>query len=91
MQKSGVLLERKDRIAVITFTRPNRRNAFDEHMWTGLEWIVWRAEGAHPRAVRWLPGAGKGFCCTQGFDVNPDNPQSKWADDCGETAGARAG
>ncbi|HEY5522631.1 MAG TPA: enoyl-CoA hydratase/isomerase family protein [Desulfuromonadaceae bacterium] len=72
MQNYGVLLERKDRIAVVTFTRPNRRNAFDEHMWTELEQIVAELKAHTPRAVV-VTGAGKGFCA--GFDVNPDNPQ----------------
>jgi len=72
MQNSDVLLERKDRVAVVTFNRPERRNAFDENMWTGLERVVTHLKSQLPRAVV-VTGSGKNFCA--GFDVNPDNPQ----------------
>ena len=36
MQNDDVLLERKDRVAIVTFNRPQRSNAFDEGMWAGL-------------------------------------------------------
>ena len=72
MQHEGVLLERKDHVAVVTFNRPGRRNAFDENMWTGLEQVVAQLKSQIPRVVV-VTGAGKSFCA--GFDVNPDNPQ----------------
>ena len=72
MTKYGVSLERRGKIAVITFNRPERRNAFNEAMWSGLEEVVSGLIGNLPRAVIVI-GAGKAFCA--GFDVNPDNPQ----------------
>ncbi len=68
----NILLERKDHVAVVTFNRPERRNAFDEHMWTGLEQAVAQLQSQTPRVVV-VTGAGMAFCA--GFDVNPDNPQ----------------
>jgi enoyl-CoA hydratase/carnithine racemase len=72
MQQDNVLLERKDHIAVVTFNRPQRRNAFDEKMWMGLEQTVAQLQVQTPRVVV-VTGAGQAFCA--GFDVNPDNPQ----------------
>jgi enoyl-CoA hydratase/carnithine racemase len=72
MQNDYLLLERKDHIAVITFNRPQRRNAFDEHMWAGLEQVLVELRSHTPRVIV-VTGAGKNFCA--GFDVNPDNPQ----------------
>jgi enoyl-CoA hydratase/carnithine racemase len=72
MQNDDVLLEQKDRVAVVTFSRPQRSNAFDEHMWVQLEQVIAQLRSHTPRAVV-VTGAGKNFCA--GFDVNPDNPQ----------------
>jgi len=72
MSAYGISMNYKDKVAVVVFNRPERRNAFDETMWRDLEHVT--AELAHnlPRAVV-VSGAGKAFCA--GFDVNPDNPQ----------------
>ena len=70
--KTDILLERKDRVAIVTFDRPERRNAFDETMWTALERVVAQLQAQLPRAIV-VTGSGKNFCA--GFDVNPDNPQ----------------
>lgn len=68
-----VRLERKGTIAIVTFDRPERRNAFNESMWGALEKTVVAIARDMPRAVV-VTGAGeKAFCA--GFDVNPDNPQ----------------
>lgn len=72
MQNDDILLERKDRVAIVTFNRPQRSNAFDEGMWAGLAQVVLQLQSHLPRVVV-VTGAGKNFCA--GFDVNPDNPQ----------------
>jgi enoyl-CoA hydratase len=61
------------RVAVLTLDRPDKRNAFDETMWSSLEKAVAKLRDRLPRAVV-VTGAGdKAFCA--GFDVSPDNPQ----------------
>lgn len=72
MQNYNILLERKGSVAIVTFNRPQRRNAFDGHMCAELEKVVLQLRSHPPRAVV-VTGAGKNFCA--GFDVNPDNPQ----------------
>jgi enoyl-CoA hydratase len=72
MTKYGVRSERKGKVALITFDRPDRRNAFDETLWSDLERTVRELAESLPRAVV-VTGSGKAFCA--GFDVNPDNPQ----------------
>ncbi|MFH1436435.1 MAG: enoyl-CoA hydratase/isomerase family protein [Pseudomonadota bacterium] len=76
MSGYGVRLERmghKDRIALITLDRPERRNTMNEAMWSGLEDVTSGLERQLPRAVI-ITGAGdRAFCA--GMDVNPDNPQ----------------
>ena len=72
MAEYGVRLERRGRVALITFDRPERRNAFNDVMWSGLERSVAELKEHLPRAVV-VTGAGKAFCA--GFDINPDNPQ----------------
>ncbi|HVO65165.1 MAG TPA: enoyl-CoA hydratase/isomerase family protein [Syntrophales bacterium] len=72
MAEYGVRLERKGKVALIIFDRPERRNAFNEVMWSGLEQTVKELKKHLPRVVV-VTGSGKAFCA--GFDVNPDNPQ----------------
>jgi len=72
MADYGVRLERKDKVGIITFDRPDRRNAFNDVMWTALEQTVGELKQNLPRVIV-VTGAGKAFCA--GFDVNPDNPQ----------------
>lgn len=72
MSEYGIRLEHKDKVAVVVFDRPDRRNAFDETMWTELERVSAELGRNLPRAIV-LTGSGKAFCA--GFDVNPDNPQ----------------
>jgi len=66
-------LDYADRMATITFNRPERRNAFNEDMWTRLEEIVSKLRGNLPRVIL-LRGKGD-IAFSAGFDVNPDNPQ----------------
>lgn len=69
----SVLLEFRDRCAVITLNRPDKRNAFDQDMWAGLESAVGQIIKKMPRAIV-VTGAGdRAF--SAGFDVNPANPQ----------------
>jgi len=72
MAEYGVCLERRGKVALITFDRPERRNAFNEAMWSGLEQTVQVLKEHLPRAIV-VTGSGKAFGA--GFDVNPDNPQ----------------
>ncbi len=72
MSVYGFRLEHHDKVAVVIFDRPERRNAFDETMWRDLERVTAQLTQSLPRAVV-VSGNGKAFCA--GFDVNPDNPQ----------------
>jgi enoyl-CoA hydratase len=69
----GVDLERRGRVAVVTFNRPRRKNSLDEHMWSCIEKIAASLRESLPRAVV-ITGAGDEAFCS-GFDVNPENPQ----------------
>ena len=72
MSQENILVERKDKIAVVTIDRPRRMNAFNENLFFALEQATHRLKKNLPRAVI-LTGAGnKAF--SAGFDVNPDNP-----------------
>ncbi|MBN1496138.1 MAG: enoyl-CoA hydratase/isomerase family protein [Spirochaetes bacterium] len=69
----SVLLEYQGNCAVVLLNRPDKRNAFDLNMWTGLESAVEQLRKRLPRVIV-LTGAGdRAF--SAGFDVNPANPQ----------------
>jgi methylglutaconyl-CoA hydratase len=68
-----VLLEYRGHCAVITLNRPDKRNAFDLAMWTGLESAIGQLKKKIPRAIV-VTGAGE-RAFSAGFDVNPANPQ----------------
>jgi len=72
MTEYGVRFERKGKVVLITFDRPERRNAFNETMWSDLEQAVRELKEHLPRVII-VTGSGKAFCA--GFDINPDNPQ----------------
>ncbi|HQP30792.1 MAG TPA: enoyl-CoA hydratase/isomerase family protein [Deltaproteobacteria bacterium] len=72
MSVYGFRLEHHDKVAVVILDRPERRNAFDETMWSDMERVTAQLAQSLPRAIV-VTGAGKAFCA--GFDVNPDNPQ----------------
>jgi enoyl-CoA hydratase/carnithine racemase len=75
MEDYGISLQRQGHIAVITFNRPAKQNAFDQHMWDCLDKVTAELRLSLPRVIV-LAGAGeKAFCA--GFDVNPENPQLK--------------
>jgi enoyl-CoA hydratase/carnithine racemase len=62
MAEPAVLYDVKDRVATVTLNRPDRLNAFDGDMETGLRQAM--ASAARDPAVRVivLTGAGRGFC-----------------------------
>ena len=57
-----VLYEVKDRIATVTLNRPDRLNAFNAAMGTGLRQAMERAARDPDVRVIILTGAGRGFC-----------------------------
>jgi len=67
-----ILLERKGHVAVVTINRPERKNAFNEAMFSRIGAIAQELKARPPRAVV-ITGAGDSSFCA-GFDVNPDNP-----------------
>lgn len=73
MKDYGIRLERREHIAVIILDRPQRRNAFDEHMWECLAQVIADLRKNLPRVVIITGSGEKAFCA--GFDVNPENPQ----------------
>jgi enoyl-CoA hydratase/carnithine racemase len=73
MADYGVQHERRGKLAVVTFNRPEKNNAFDEHMWDSLEGVVSLLRENLPRAVVVTGAGNKAF--SAGFDVNPENPQ----------------
>jgi len=72
MTEKQILMEIKDKIALVTMNRANKENAFDESMYSALENVTEELRRNLPRAII-LTGAGdKAF--SAGFDVNPANP-----------------
>jgi enoyl-CoA hydratase/carnithine racemase len=67
----AVSLQVVDRIARITLSKPAKRNALDEAMWTALADRVAEAANAKPRALI-VTGAGGHFAA--GMDLSPENP-----------------
>ncbi len=72
MPEEGILLEKKDKVAIVTINRPQRRNAFNEHMFLALGRITGELKKTLPRAIVITGGGEDAF--SAGFDVNPDNP-----------------
>ena len=72
MADYGIRLDREGQIAVVSFDRPGRQNAFDEHMWDCMEQVVADLKARLPRAVVLTGSGDRAFCA--GFDVNPENP-----------------
>jgi len=72
MNTELILLERRDRVALVTINRPERRNSFNEAMFTRIEAVASELRAAPPRAVV-ITGSGA-TAFSAGFDVNPDNP-----------------
>jgi enoyl-CoA hydratase/carnithine racemase len=72
MSTEPILLERRDKVAVVTINRPERRNSFNEAMFARIAEVASELRAAPPRAVV-ITGAGE-TAFSAGFDVNPDNP-----------------
>jgi len=72
MSKEGIRIERKGKVAILTIERPQRRNAFNEYMFSELARVTDELKAGMPRAVVITGSGDKAFCA--GFDVNPDNP-----------------
>lgn len=72
MSEEGIFLDRKGNVAIVTMNRPQRRNAFNEHMFLALERITGELKKNLPRAIVITGGSENVF--SAGFDVNPDNP-----------------
>nr|MDA3898648.1 enoyl-CoA hydratase/isomerase family protein [Desulfobacteraceae bacterium] len=71
MSEEEILLERKGNVAIVTMNRPQRRNAFNEHMFCELARITGELKKQLPRAI---VITGKDNVFSAGFDVDPDNP-----------------
>lgn len=72
MTMPTALLERDDSVAVITFNRPEKHNAFNKTFWDDFNLCLDDLEHKLPRVVI-VTGAGhRAF--SAGFDINPDNP-----------------
>ncbi len=67
----AVSLQIADNIARITLSKPARRNALDEAMWSAFAERVAAAATASPRVLI-VTGAGGHFAA--GMDLGPDNP-----------------
>lgn len=74
MSDGNIRLDGKDHIAILTLDRPDKRNALNAQMFSGLEAAAIELKANLPRALV-LTGGGKAFCA--GFDVHPDNPMNE--------------
>jgi len=72
VSEEGISLERKGKVAIVTMNRPQRQNAFNEHMFLALARVTGELKMNLPRAIV-LTGGGDNIF-SAGFDVNPDNP-----------------
>jgi 2-(1,2-epoxy-1,2-dihydrophenyl)acetyl-CoA isomerase len=66
-EQPGVLVEREDAIAIVTFNRPKRRNSLTVEM-CGEVYDAARAVAASDARVLVLRGAGNDFCVGAGID-----------------------
>jgi len=81
------LVEREGGVAVITLNRPERLNAFDVAMHTGLAAALDEIEGDPGCRAILLTGAGRGFCAGQDLNERKAAPTGERVD-LGETLGA---
>ena len=72
MFEEGIFLARKGNVAIVTMNRPQRRNAFNEHMFLALAQVTGELKKNMPRVIVITGGGENAF--SAGFDVNPDNP-----------------
>jgi enoyl-CoA hydratase/carnithine racemase len=75
MSESNIALEIKDKIAIVTFNRPERLHAFNDEMFDMLENIALQLRNSLPRAIIITGSGDRSF--SAGFDVQPDNPMVK--------------
>jgi enoyl-CoA hydratase/carnithine racemase len=68
MTEAAVLYDVRDRIATITFNRPDRLNAFNGDIETGLRQAMTAAAKDEAVRVIVLTGAGRGFCAGADMD-----------------------
>ncbi len=68
MTEPAVLYDVRDRIATITFNRPDRLNAFNADIETGLRQAMTAAAKDEAVRVIILTGAGRGFCAGADMD-----------------------
>ncbi len=71
MTDKKILLERKNKIAVVTMNNGKKKNAFDESMFLALEEVTYRLQNDLPRVIVLTGGESQAFCA--GFDISPDN------------------
>ncbi|MDQ6745674.1 MAG: crotonase/enoyl-CoA hydratase family protein [Actinomycetota bacterium] len=67
MSESAILLERRERVLVITINRPEQRNAVNAAVAAGIAGALDRLDGDGELSLGVLTGAGKGFCA--GMDL----------------------
>ena len=67
-----ILLERKNKIALLTISRVDKKNAFDESMFAALEKVTDELRQELPRVII-ITGAGND-AFSAGFDISPENP-----------------
>jgi len=72
MPDGEVTLTRTGKVAIVTLDRPEKRNALNPELWSGLDAALGEIERDMPRAVV-VTGTGDAF--SAGMDVNPSNPQ----------------
>src|ERR1700690_4567712 len=65
MNDQSILVERRDGYRVVTFNRPDRRNAFNQAMLVALRQAIDEAEGDAGCRALMITGAGRGFCTGQ--------------------------
>lgn len=74
MSDNVIDIQFRNKIAIVTINRPERRNAFNSKVLDGLNLAAERLKKEPSRAVI-LTGAGDA-AFSAGFDVNPDNPMT---------------
>ncbi len=75
MAQGNIILEMRDKIALVILDRPERLNAFNDVMFNMLEDIALRLHTALPRAIIITGSGDRSF--SAGFDVQLDNPMVK--------------
>lgn len=73
MTDTGIRLEYRGQVALVTMDRPDKKNAFDGAMFEALGQTARILKKKLPRAIV-LTGRGDAFCA--GFDVGLDNPMT---------------